>query len=82
MYEVSFLSSKNYAEFWQMLGGLLRFISPFLMIGVALIIAGWLFSMIIISFRKALGREKDNEGYQRDLDNEDNREIYKQKYKY
>ncbi len=64
-----------------MLGGLLRYVSPFLMIGVALIIAGWVFSMIITTVRKALGREKD-EGYQRDLDKEDNREIYKQKYKY
>lgn len=81
MYDIKFLTDTNYAEFGKMLGGLLRFISPFLMIGVSIILAGWLISLIIATIRKAVGR--DNEEYQRDTDVKDsNRDEYKQKYKY
>ena len=82
MYEVNFLSNANYAEFWKMLEGLVKFISPFLMIGVGLILAGWLISLVIKTFRKAVGRDNDD-GFQRENDvKTENREEYKQKYKY
>ena len=67
-----------------MLEGLIKFISPFLMIGVGIILAGWLISLVVKTFRTAVGRDNDDEGYQREKDvkTDGNREEYKQKYKY
>lgn len=83
MYNVNFLTQLNYAEFWKMLEGLVKFISPFLMIGVGIILAGWLISLVVKTFRTAVGRDNE-EGYQRDNNakTEADREQYKQKYKY
>lgn len=82
MYDVKFLNDNMLNEFWAMLGGLLRFVSPFIMIGVAIILAGWLILIIVKTVRKAVGRE--NDGYQRDDEafSGDERETYKEKYKY
>lgn len=80
MYEIDFFDAELQSEFWAMLGGLLRFISPFIMITVAIILAGWLISIVIKTIRKAINRDKDDASYHGD--GREDREERQKKYDY
>lgn len=59
MYDIEFWNSVRLTEFWDMVGGLLKFVSPGVLITVAIIGVGMLLTIVINAFKQ--GAEDDDD---------------------
>lgn len=63
MYDVTFFTPQRMSELWEMVGGLLKFASPSVLIFVALTCVGMFLMIVINAVKKAANHDKENEDF-------------------